>query len=80
MTIRHGSLDGRPHTIHARWQQNDPQFDSVVAYNISNSCWVMIKKFFKLNNNLADSKRGMEKYDPCGKYDYIYKVVVHNMN
>ena len=22
----------------------------------------------------------MEKYDPCGKYDYIYKVMVHNMN
>jgi hypothetical protein len=21
--IRHGSLDGRPHTIHARWHPND---------------------------------------------------------
>jgi hypothetical protein len=40
----------------------------------------MIKKYFKLNNNLADPKRGMENYYPCGKYDYIYKVMVHNMN
>ena len=40
----------------------------------------MIKKYFKLNNNLADPKRGMENYDPCRKYDYIYKVMVHNMN
>ena len=22
----------------------------------------------------------MENYDPCGKYDLIYKVMVHNMN
>ena len=22
----------------------------------------------------------MEKYDPCGKFDLIYKVMVHNMN
>jgi hypothetical protein len=78
--IRHGSLGGRPHTSHARWRPNDPRFDSVIADNISNSCWVMIKKYFNLNNNLADPKRGMEKYDPCGKFDLIYKVMVHNMN
>jgi hypothetical protein len=75
--IRHGSLDGRPHTIHARWHPNDPRFDPVIADIISNSRWVMI---FKLNNTLADPKRGMENYDPCEKYDYIYKVMVHNMN
>jgi hypothetical protein len=28
----------------------------------------MIKKYFKLNNNLADPKREKENYDPCGKY------------
>ena len=75
--IRHGSLDGRPHTIHTSWHPNDPWYDSVIADNISNSCLVMMKKYFKLNNNLAE---GMEKYDPCGKYDIIYKVMVHNMN
>jgi hypothetical protein len=40
----------------------------------------MIKKYFKLNNNLADPKREMENYDPYGKYDFIYKAMVHNMN
>ena len=40
----------------------------------------MLKKYFKLNNNLADPKRGMDDYNPCGKHDYIYKVMVHNMN
>ena len=33
----HGSLDGQPHTIHARWRPNDPRFDPVIANSISNS-------------------------------------------
>ena len=74
------SLDGQPHTIHAPWHPNDSQFDPVIADNISNSRLVMIKKYFKLNNNLAEPKRGMPNYNPCSKYDYAYKVLVHIMN
>jgi len=41
----------------------------------------MIKHFFKLNNNLMESKKkGDDGYDPCAKYDLIYKVLIHNMN
>ena len=40
----------------------------------------MIKKYFKLNNNLAEPKRGMPNYNPCSKYDNAYKVLLHNMN
>ena len=40
----------------------------------------MIKKYFKLNNNLEEQKRGMPNYNPCSKYDYAYKVLLHNMN
>ena len=58
VAICHGSLDGRPHTIHAHWHPNDPQFDPVIADNISNSRWVMVKTYFKLNNNLTEPKRG----------------------
>ena len=80
VAICHGSLDGRPHTIHARWRPNDPRFDPVIADSISNSRWFMIKKYFKSNNNLAEPKRGMPNYNPCSKYDYAYKVLCHNMN
>ena len=40
----------------------------------------MTKKYFKLNNNLAELKRGMENYNPCSRYGFIYKTMVHNMN
>ncbi len=40
----------------------------------------MIKKYFKLSNNLAEPKRGMPNYDPCSRYDLIYRVMVHNIN
>ncbi len=40
----------------------------------------MIKKYFKLNNNLAEPKRGMPNYNPCSKYEYTNKVLLHNMN
>jgi hypothetical protein len=59
VAIHHKSLDGQPHTIHARWRQNDSRVDPVTADSISNSPWVMIKRYFKLNNNLAESKRGI---------------------
>ena len=34
----------------------------------------------KLNNNSTEPKRGTANYDPCCKYDMIFKVLVHNMN
>ncbi len=30
---------------------------------------------------MLSKPRGMEgSYDPCAKYDFIYKCIVHNMN
>jgi hypothetical protein len=40
----------------------------------------MIEKYFKLNNNLAEPKRGIVNYNPCSRYDFIYKTMVHSMN
>ncbi len=78
--IRNGALDGKPATLTARWTVGDPRYDSCMAYNISRSRFKMIKRFFKLNNNLMDAKKGDAGYDPCSKYDFIYKVLIHNMN
>jgi len=78
--IRHGSMDGNPGTVHTRWKENDPRYDPVIADNIGYERWKQIKSNFKLNNNLLAKKRGEEGYDPCNKYDMIFRTLVHNMN
>ncbi|KAL7425562.1 hypothetical protein ACHAXH_000395 [Discostella pseudostelligera] len=78
--IRNGALDGKPATLTARWKRDDPRYDSYTAENISQTRFKMIKRFFKLNNNLMDAKKGDAGYNPCSKYDFIYKVLIHNMN
>ena len=41
----------------------------------------MLKRYFKLNNNLQDHKhKGDAGFDPCTKYDLVFKALVHNMN
>ena len=42
--------------------------------------WKNIKRYFKLNNNMTTKQRGQEGYDPCAKYDFIYKCLIYNMN
>lgn len=79
--IRNGAMDGRPSTLPARWKTDDARFDPLIYDAMSYSRWRSIKRFFKLNNNLTDTKKkGDDGYDPCRKYDFIYKVLVHNMN
>jgi hypothetical protein len=79
--IRNGALDGKSSTLPARWNRDDPRYDLHIANSMSASRFKMIKRFFKLNNNLMETKKkGDDDYDPCAKYDLIYKVLVHNMN
>ena len=60
---------------------DDAHFDLLVYNMMSYSHWRSIKQLLKLNNNLTDTKKkGDDRYDPCCKYDFIYKVLVHNMN
>ena len=67
----HDGLQVIPASIHS-WT-----IDNSMSY----SRWRIIKRLFKLNNNMTDNKKkGDEGYDPCSKYDFIYKVLVHNMN
>ena len=79
--IHNGAMDGRPSMLLARWKTDDAHFDPLMYDAMSYSCWRSIKQFFKLNNNLTDTKKkGDDGYDPCCKYNFIYKVLVHNMN
>ncbi len=79
--IRNGAMDGRPSTLPSRWMKGDARFDPFIYDAMSYTRWKLIKRFFKMNNNLTDvKKKGDDGYDPCRKYDLIYKVLVHNMN
>ncbi len=73
-------MDGEAGTIFARWNADDPHYNSTIAESMTCEHWKSIKCFFKLNNNLLSKTRGMEGYEPCAKYDFIYKCLVHNMN
>ena len=42
--------------------------------------WLQIKRIKKLCNNDTAPKRVQANYDPTYKYDYIFKVLVHNIN
>ena len=38
-----------------------------------------IKRYFKLIMGFEEKKPGTEGYNPCAKYDYIYRCLIHNM-
>ena len=78
--IRNGSLDGKPGSIYNRWDCTSPLFDDLTAKSMTITRWQMIKRNFKLNNNLQSKSKGEEEYDPCHRYDFILKVLVHNTN
>jgi hypothetical protein len=78
--LRNGALDGKPSTLVMRWKEHDPRYDPVTAQNITFHRWRQIKRYFKLSMGIEEKKRGQDGYDPCVKYDYIYRCLVHNMN
>jgi hypothetical protein len=73
-------LDGKPGTIFSRWNVQDPRYDPAIAKKISMERWKHIKRYFTLNNNFTATPRGMDGYNPCAKYDFVYKILLHNMN
>ncbi len=78
--IRHGAREGRPGSLHQRWSAEDPNYDALIAENVSISRFRQIKACYKLNNNFFSGKRGDDEFDPCDKYDHIIKALCHNMN
>ena len=78
--IRNGALDGRPATLNHRWNEGDPRYDPVLTESIKKQRWIQIKRYFKLSMGIEERKKGEVGYDPCIKYDYIYRCLTHNMN
>ena len=77
--LRDGALGGSGGNIHRRWQDS-PARDAEIARSMTYSRFLEIKRYIKLCNNLEHPQRGMPNYDPTYKFDYIWKVIVHNTN
>ncbi len=80
VSVRHGAREGNPGSIHQRWSPDDPNFDPLIANNVKITRFKQIKAVFKLNNNFLSPPRGSDGFDPCDKYNHIYKAMCHNMN
>ena len=80
VSIQHGALDGKPGSLSCHWKKTDPWYDNVIAHAMPYSRFLQLKGYMKLNNNCTEKKRGTPEYNPCCKYDMIYKLLVHNIN
>ena len=78
--IRHGAYDGKAGSIYRRWDRDDLRYDTTIAKAMTKTRWTAIKRYFKLNNNGIENDRGEPGYDPCVKYDHVYKCMVNNLN
>jgi hypothetical protein len=78
--VRNGALDGKQSTLQYRWDKTDPRYDSVTYDSIAHQQWREIKRYFKLSVGILETPKGSHGYDPCQKYDYIWRCLIHNMN
>ena len=78
--IRDGVLGGMGGAIYRRWDKDGSNYDEAIASAITHTRWLECKRFYKLNDNDLAPKKGDIGYDPAYKYDYVYKVLVHNVN
>ncbi len=72
--IRDGARGGTGGAIHRRWMLNDVDHDDCIMNSMSYYRWIKIKSVLKLNNNDKTPKQGDVNYNPCAKYDYIFKA------
>eukprot|EP00957_Ditylum_brightwellii_P069144 5250724-Ditylum_brightwellii.AAC.1 len=66
--------------IHCQWVTDNIDYDSKIEHAMQFSRYVQIKSIYKLNINKDCPQQGNPGYDPCAKYDFLYRVLVDNMN
>lgn len=74
--IRDGVLGGSKGAVHLRWKEDDALFNKEIAETMTHTRWLQLKRTYKLNDNDFDKSVS----DPCKKFDYIYRTIVHNTN
>ena len=77
--VQDGVRGGCSSAIYRRWQIG-ANYDDNIAMSITFRRWLQIKRIKNLCNNDTTPKQGKPNYDPTYKYDYIFKVLMHNVN
>jgi hypothetical protein len=73
----HGGADG---ATYRRWKYDDSAYDPDIAGAMTHTRWLQIKRCIKLCDNDVEPKRGEPGYNPAYKYDYLFKVLINNIN
>ena len=77
--IRDGVRGGGDGAIYRRWQKKSASSDKVIQKSMTLHRWYQLKRIFKLNNNDKSKEKGEVGYNPCYKYDLIYRTIVDNV-
>ena len=77
--IKDGVKGGSDGAIYRRWQ-NCEDMDQSIIDAMTYRRFLQIKRTLKLCDNRVCPKQGEDGYDPLYKLDYIWKVLVHNVN
>ena len=77
--VKDGVKGGSDGAIYRRWQNCEDMDDNIINA-MTYRRFLQIKRTIKLCDNRMCPKRGEEGYDPAYKFDFIWKVLVHNVN
>jgi len=80
VVVRDGVRGGSDGAVYRRWDAQGVSHDAQVINSMTLARWLQIKRVYKLCDNGRAKKRGEEGYNPAYKYDFIYEVLVHNVN
>jgi hypothetical protein len=78
--VRDGVHGGADAATYRRWKYNDSAYDAKIAGATTHTRWLQIKQCIKLCDNEVEPKRGEPGYNPVYKYDYLFKVLISNIN
>jgi hypothetical protein len=73
----HGGSNG---AVHCRWIKKCADYNQPTDSCMTHRRWLQVKRCYKLCNNDKAPKRGKVGYDPAYKYDFLYKVIIDNVN
>ena len=80
VVVRDGVKGGSNGAIYRRWIADGSDCDEFVMNSLTFTRWLQIKRAIKINDNSTAIKKGEEGYDPAYKYDFIWRVLFHNIN
>ena len=81
VVVRDGIKGCSNGALYRRWTPGNTNYDEYISSSINNSRWLQIKRVMKLcNNDAAVKDKKDPAYNPAYKYNFIYDVIINNLN